>query len=568
MKYTENYNLKKPEAEDFYNVEDFNDNADIIDGKLKNLKDNLESHKAESASHVKPARIVVGTSTSGWTEKDCDYLCDGTNDQVEINNAIAALPATGGEVIILDGTYNITARINVNKNNVSIRGNGNATVLKRMWNSSFSEGIITLTSVQGCRIENLQIDGNKTTYTSNYNYAIRLHSSNNNNTVTGNTCNNNYHGIHLSSSSNNTVTNNTCNNNEHGIRLDSSSNNTVTGNTCNNNNNGIFLDSSSNNTVTSNTCNNNNNGIRLNSSSSNTITGNTCYNNYYGIHPSSSSNNIIAANTCIRGIGTPEDYSTSQRTILLSGTDNNYNLITSNNCMGQAPVVEGGTGNTVFNNKWDASDDIQNIEEQINIAESAAKSYTDAHENKTSTHGATATPTASRIAMYDSSGRLSSGAAPTSDNHVVRKVDFDSHINSNSAHSATATPTASRIAMYDSGKRLSSGAAPSNDNHVIRKVDIDNIQQVDFTRGTAYVIRNFVHLHISGGEDVGGTIVTRLPSSIRPITDICGVAFTSGAGIPFGSSSKLFFIDTEGYVYCYNKSLGEDVYISAFYIKG
>ena len=40
MKYTENYNLKKPEAEDFYNVEDFNENADIIDGELKNLEDN------------------------------------------------------------------------------------------------------------------------------------------------------------------------------------------------------------------------------------------------------------------------------------------------------------------------------------------------------------------------------------------------------------------------------------------------------------------------------------------------------------------------------------------------
>jgi len=29
--------------------------------------------------------------------------------------------------------------------------------------------------------------------------------------------------------------------------------------------------------------------------------------------------------------------------------------------MGKAPVVQGGTGNTVFNNKWDASDDFQNI---------------------------------------------------------------------------------------------------------------------------------------------------------------------------------------------------------------
>lgn len=34
MEYTENYSLKKPAASDFYNVEDFNDNADAIDERL------------------------------------------------------------------------------------------------------------------------------------------------------------------------------------------------------------------------------------------------------------------------------------------------------------------------------------------------------------------------------------------------------------------------------------------------------------------------------------------------------------------------------------------------------
>lgn len=57
------------------------------------------------------ARLVVGTSKSGWTADDCDYLCDGTADQAEINAAIAALPSTGGEIVLLDGTYNTTAAI-------------------------------------------------------------------------------------------------------------------------------------------------------------------------------------------------------------------------------------------------------------------------------------------------------------------------------------------------------------------------------------------------------------------------------------------------------------------------
>ena len=49
-------------------------------------------------------RFVIGTAAAGWTAEDCDYLCDGTADDVEINAAIQALPAGGGEILVLDGT--------------------------------------------------------------------------------------------------------------------------------------------------------------------------------------------------------------------------------------------------------------------------------------------------------------------------------------------------------------------------------------------------------------------------------------------------------------------------------
>ncbi len=384
-------------------------------GELADKVD-LDAHLADGTQHAKVARFIIGTSTAGWTSANCDYLCDGTADDVEINAAITALPATGGEIVILDGTYNITASINIPKDNVSIRGSGNTTTLKRMYNSTNTDsgptakGLITLNGKSGCKIQGLQIDGTKATYTASYNYGICLYSSSDNtvtsntctnnsssgiylyssssdNTVTGNTCNNNYYGIYLSSScsdntvtdntcnngnfgiylysssSNNTITGNTCNsNNYYGISLYSSSNNTVTGNTCNNNNSyGIRLSSSSNNTVTGNTCNNNSNyGIRLASScSDNTVTGNTCNNNdYYGIYLSTSSNNTVTGNTCIRGTGTPEDYTTDQHTIYLSGTSNNYNLISSNNCMGKAVVISGGTGNSAWGNKHDSGNDL------------------------------------------------------------------------------------------------------------------------------------------------------------------------------------------------------------------
>lgn len=69
----------------------------------------------------KKVAVVVGTSASGWTANDCDYLCDGTDDQVEINLAIAA--AEVGQVLLLPGTYNIGSQIVIG-NDTSLCGAG------------------------------------------------------------------------------------------------------------------------------------------------------------------------------------------------------------------------------------------------------------------------------------------------------------------------------------------------------------------------------------------------------------------------------------------------------------
>jgi len=264
---------------------------------------------------VASARFVIGTSTAGWTADDCDYLCDGVADDIEINAAITALPANSGEILILDGTYNITAAILIeSRNNVSIRGNGNATILKRMYDSMYVPsvapdlGVITLYTASYCSIKDLQIDGNKATYSYKDNNAIYLSQSSNNNVITGSHCYNNGYGIRISKSSNNVTTGNLCSYNDY--------------------------------------------GIQLYQSKKSVITGNHCYDNGYGIYLSASNNNVITGNLFIRGVGQPQDYYTSQYTILLSSFGNNYNLISSNQCMGKAVVIEGGTSNTEVNNKF------------------------------------------------------------------------------------------------------------------------------------------------------------------------------------------------------------------------
>lgn len=349
-----------------------------VSRKVRLLEENINEHKDNGKHNSKIARFIVGTSASGWTAKDCDYLCDGTDDQVEINTAIQALPDAGGEVIILDGTYNITAKININKSNVSIRGNGDATVLKKMYNGNFvSDGVIMLDSINNCTIENLKIDGNRSAYNltngcssiflksscenniinskciNNAVYGIYLSSSSNRNRIIGNAGTTNERFIYLNYSDNNTISaNNAHSNSRHSIYLNNSANNTIIGNNCKDYY-GIFFDQSNKNTITGNICNNGYTGIKI-AGNNNTITGNTCNdNNYYGIRMNYGSNNTIVGNTCVRGTGQASDYTSSQHTIFLSDTNNNYNLISSNNCMGKAVVIEGGTSNTEVNNKFE-----------------------------------------------------------------------------------------------------------------------------------------------------------------------------------------------------------------------
>lgn len=81
-----------------------------------------------------PCRVVVGTTERGWTAEDCDYLCDGIADDVEINAAIAEVVAgKGGEILLLDGPYFLKAPIafaNTGGYYITLIGNGGCTSLR------------------------------------------------------------------------------------------------------------------------------------------------------------------------------------------------------------------------------------------------------------------------------------------------------------------------------------------------------------------------------------------------------------------------------------------------------
>lgn len=297
-------------------------------------------------------RFVVGTSTAGWTAADVDYLCDGTADDVEINAAIQALPSIGGEIMLLDGRYNITIPILLNKGCITLTGNGKSTVLNRMFDSEFaSGGSMILISSHNNILQDFIIEGNKEDYTGTGNFGIYCGSCNN--TIRHIVCSNNYLGIYISKNSNdNMITNNIWEYNDSiGIEIHGN-NNTITGNVCNGNihegiGSGISAYDGSWNIITENICNNNQEGIQSGIQSvGNTIEGNICKaNSDCGIGIRSCNTTIIGNTCCDNHIG-----------VSVMGSKNNVlgnNIIHNNSRYGIYIYIGSGhtiTGNTCTDN--------------------------------------------------------------------------------------------------------------------------------------------------------------------------------------------------------------------------
>ena len=94
---------------------------------------NAVNEAFETVNGKRTCRVVVGTSTAGWIEEDCDFLCDGSNDWSKIMNAIDALPEEGGEIALLGGTYTLSREIVIDSGfrakKIALIGEAGSTVL-------------------------------------------------------------------------------------------------------------------------------------------------------------------------------------------------------------------------------------------------------------------------------------------------------------------------------------------------------------------------------------------------------------------------------------------------------
>ena len=110
--------------------------------------------------------VVAANDSTALGKSHADYTCDGTADEAEINTAIDALPATGGRVLLLEGTYYINSSITIDNaasnDYVTLEGQGMGTILTiPNGHGSIMDMIDCNGAVTGIKIKDMRIDGNR-----------------------------------------------------------------------------------------------------------------------------------------------------------------------------------------------------------------------------------------------------------------------------------------------------------------------------------------------------------------------------------------------------------------------
>lgn len=106
--------------------------------------------------------VVAAVDASLETIANADYVCDGTADEVEINAAIAALPAGGGKVVPSEGQFTLAARINFPADNIALEGMGReATIITAVNGSAIDSTMVRISGRSNCSVRHLTIDANK-----------------------------------------------------------------------------------------------------------------------------------------------------------------------------------------------------------------------------------------------------------------------------------------------------------------------------------------------------------------------------------------------------------------------
>lgn len=123
--------------------------------------------RRDYSSALEFALVVAASDSSTKSKNGADYVCDGVADEVEINAAMNALPATGGRVELREGTFTIADSITFPADSITLEGQGRGTLID---GDGLATGVhaIVVSGRDHCAIKNLAIQtedgGGKTSH--------------------------------------------------------------------------------------------------------------------------------------------------------------------------------------------------------------------------------------------------------------------------------------------------------------------------------------------------------------------------------------------------------------------
>jgi parallel beta-helix repeat protein len=85
-----------------------------------------------------------------------DYICDGVADDVQINAALAALPASGGRVVLSEGDFILADPVVFTDHEIVLEGQGWSTLINGDLLATGEHGIV-ISGFSNCQVKNLSI---------------------------------------------------------------------------------------------------------------------------------------------------------------------------------------------------------------------------------------------------------------------------------------------------------------------------------------------------------------------------------------------------------------------------
>lgn len=127
-----------------------------------------------------PTTLVISSSTSRH-KNYADFQCSSGDSTTKFQNAIDALPANGGKIVILEGTYIISSALTCNKN-IVFEGMGDGTVIN--CTNIGNNGVFLLSADKSLQLSNFKFTISVNTSLNSAEYTALIKGSNHSGYIT------------------------------------------------------------------------------------------------------------------------------------------------------------------------------------------------------------------------------------------------------------------------------------------------------------------------------------------------------------------------------------------------